>query len=853
MRTLRPIVIVLGFCSCALLGQVAPSSSPVPTSGNATAAPANVNAADTSKDVLMLPSFSVVENQDKGYLAGNSVSGTRISTPIADLPFAISAFTQQFIEDIGSRELFDVVKYSAGVQSGSLEFLAGNTSFMIRGFTQPPEHDGFYESSHGNTYVDTVNVERVEVVKGPASLLYGAISPGGTANYITKRPTNTPFTTVGMTLGSWDFARATIDVNVPIVADKLLFRFNAALENGYQYVQPSDSKTIVLDPTLVWNISPMVSLRISAQSFSRSETPAPFNIPQIQVATPASIVASLYNPGYPGPAAALSNKTSSDYAAGYTSDSSNPGVSYFYPRFPRDGNYPSTGDSRHTMLQSLEVELNVTLNSHWTSRLDFDLNDDLNEYVITGQSQAYLPPPDSLVYTNGKWSVAPAFAALTPAQQLAQELAYAMQINAQQAYFPSAALVTQNGTESPALALRRPLWSAIRTNNHTLQWEAAGNYSFPWGTIKPMVGLFYDQTEIQTVQANNIGTAASPYFRTWDINPLSPTYYVDQNTAFNVASLTNISANNLAYASDQAAYAILNGSFFHDRLYAVGGARYNVSESQTTNHISNTVSKKYKTHYTTPQLGLGYKILPDLLLYASYSQSYFLPNTLYLSSIETVNGIPQSVPTTQSKPTIGEGYEVGLKTNFLEGRISSTLSLYQIVERDLVSSITQSINGLTLTQSVQGAELTSKGIELETTISPTDNWQIFFSAAIDDARNTAEPAGQSYFLGSPPSLFSKTLVNLWTRYSFKTPSLKGLWIGGGGNYASKQLVTTSNVYAYWPSYTLYNAAVGYDWTWHKTKMSARLNIDNLGNTFYVPTAQVLGLPRHYVLSVTARF
>jgi outer membrane receptor protein involved in Fe transport len=505
------------------------------------------------------------------------------------------------------------------------------------------------------------------------------------------------------------------------------------------------------------------------------------------------------------------------------------------------------------MLQSVDAELDIKVGKHWTTRFNFDLDDDLSEYVITGQSQAYVSAPNTLIFANGVWSVNPAFAALSPAQQLAQELAFAYQIDAQGSYFPSAAVDSQNGTPSPAIMLRRPLWSAIRTDNHSFQWEAAGDYTFPWGTIKPMAGVFYDATGITTIQLNNLGTAASPYFQTWDVNPSSPTYFVNQGTSFNISSLTTVAANNLAYASDQAAYGIINGSFFHDHLYLVGGARYNVSESQTTNYATHSIGQGYRTHYTTPQVGLGYKILKDLLVYASYSQSYFLPSTLYLSSIQPVDGVLQSVPTTQSKPTIGTGYETGLKTSFLDGRISSTLSVYRIVETDLVSSITQSIAGQTLTQSVQGAELTSKGVEFETTISPTDHWQVFFSAAIDDARNTAEPPGQLYYLGSPPSLFSKTLVNLWTRYSLPTEALKGLWIGAGANYASRQLITTSNIYAYFPSYTLYNAALGYDWTWYKKKMSVQLNVDNIGNTFYVPATQVLGLPRHFVLSLSTRF
>src|SRR3954463_10613193 len=164
--------------------------------------------ATASDDVVKLSEFQVTTSADKGYRAGNSVSATRIDTPIKDLPFAISAFTQQFITDIGARDLFDVVQYAPGVTSSGREFNAGNAVYTIRGFDQSPQHNGFV----GEAYVDTATVERVEVVKGPASVLYGQVAPGGTVNYITKRAQPKPFTSVNLQAGNYDFFRGTIDV-----------------------------------------------------------------------------------------------------------------------------------------------------------------------------------------------------------------------------------------------------------------------------------------------------------------------------------------------------------------------------------------------------------------------------------------------------------------------------------------------------------------------------------------------------------------------------------------------------------------------------------------------------------------
>src|SRR5262249_27205855 len=151
---------------------------------NLTAQTATDGGAKESAAPVVLPAFTVSGAKDRGYQAGNSVSATRVDTPIKDLPFSVSAFTEQFVDDIGARELYDVVKFAPGVTTASRELISGNTRYSVRGFDQLlPQRNGFV----GTAYVDATTIQRVEVVKGPASVLYGQISPGGTVNYITKK------------------------------------------------------------------------------------------------------------------------------------------------------------------------------------------------------------------------------------------------------------------------------------------------------------------------------------------------------------------------------------------------------------------------------------------------------------------------------------------------------------------------------------------------------------------------------------------------------------------------------------------------------------------------------------------
>ena len=797
-----------------------------------------------------LSPFQVSGRGDKGYLAANSVSASRIDTPIKDLPFAISAFTTQFIRDIGAEKLLDIVSYSPGVKSAVINVQIGDATFSIRGFAQAPQRNGFYNSPLANNFVDPQVVERVEVVKGPASLLYGQVSPGGTVNYITKSPKPKAFAQLSGEVGSYHFSRATLDVNQPLVGQTLLFRLNGSLEHGSQYYMRADSDTRMIAPVLTWNISPSFAMHLDYQWFRRNEHAPRQYLPPTELATPASIVNALYGAGFPSPAAALVNKTGPGFAAGYA-DASDPGFFGLYPLLPHNFNFAAATDTRKTALQSFHAELDGKLGDHWTARLNFSHDRPHIVLTATGVANLFLPPPNSLVYTGGVWSVAPSWTALTAAQQTATILAFA-----QQAVNNLGLLTTpQNGTPGPAIINRPPRVQERFGSGTTFQAEAVGHYEFNGIIFKPLVGALYDDGYDQTRNYQNAGNAASPAFRSWDVDPASPTYFIDPNTTpYQSGNLTVRNAYTSSHTSDRAAYFVLNANLFHERLILVGGLRYNQSQSQTTNYNAAVpVGQGLKAQFTTPQAGIGFKVDPDLLWYASYSKSYTLPSQPFLTTVGSVNGVTVAVPTTPTEPTIGEGYETGLKTNFLHGRVASTVSVYQIDQTKVVQSLNQTISGIGVQIFVQGEVIRARGVEAELTWSPTDNLQIYASAAEEDIRIVKEPFGLSYYLGQVPNSTAKTMGNLWSRYSFSTEPTKGLWIGAGFQYTGRSAGDPRNVDYYVPGYTLWNAAVGYDWKWGNTAMNAVVNFKNIAGTFYKQTTGSAGDPRRASLTVTARF
>lgn len=839
MKPIPTYLLPCVFAVATLSAQTTPASSP------------SVGTQQEESAVVMNP-FQVTTSGDIGYKAASSVSATRIDTPIANLPFAISAITPEFMKDTNAVSLYDAVRYSAGVSSGARGFNSGSDAFNIRGFTQAPQRDGFLESDRGNTYVDTVNLERVEIVKGPASLLYGQIAPGGTANYITKRPVTRSFAIVSLAGGSYDYLRSTADINQPLVSDKLLFRINASWNNELQYVEHSESKTTVVAPVATWNITPTSMLRVSYQWLHREETPPANLLPLVSIATPLSVVRSFDGSlGYPSGAAALVNQGGPDLAAGFR-NSSDPGYLNRWAGFSRNFNQSSLNDYRNTDLRSLHTELSAKIGDRWNARAGMSYNHSDNDQFQTGVANSlFVAPPNSLVFSNGIWSVAPSWNALTAAQQLAANLDLARQV----LKTPSLAVAAQNGTPGPAVHVRRPRWQRAGTKNTNFQADLTGNYQLPWGTVKPLAGLLYASNDLTDLIIQSNGTLAAPNFRTWDVNPASPTYYINPNTSNSLTTTPILNTNTLQTGTDQAAYAVLNGSFLNDRLQAVAGLRYNRSTIEVTDYrVSSTPGINSKFSKTIPQFGAGYKISKGILVYGSYSQSYALPGQPVLRGIATdANGLPQQVFLRQAVPVRGEGYDLGMKTDLYEGKFSSTLSLYEITQRDVVLTVGQQILGNSFNTDSQDNAVRAQGVELEFIFTPTVNWQIFGSVAQEDIRNRKEPVGMAYYLGAHPWLSVKTLGNLWARYSATSGKLKGLWAGAGFNYVGPKALDPRNVDLFMPSYTLWNASIGYDWKWGKTKLRAQLNGQNLTNADYQPSGATVGMPRRAVFSLTTEF
>lgn len=815
----------LSRAACAAFALAAASARAQPAPSSATSA--------TNQEVIQLSAFQVTTSADKGYRAGNSVSATRIDVPIKDLPFSVNAFTEQFITDIGARDLYDIVRYAPGVTSAGREFNAGNTRFNIRGFDQlTPQRNGFV----GTAYVDTVNVQRVEIVKGPASILYGQIQPGGTVNYITKLPTAKRSAALSQQLGSDDFWRTTLDLNQPIAGETLALRFNAALENGAQHIDPSKTRTWVIAPTLSWKPTASSSLTVDYQWFRRNESPPVFMKPNIRIAGLATAYTSPDGKSF----------TPIDYGFGPA-----------YP-LPDDFNYVGKNDFRDADFEALYLQYAIKLNANWNARANFQWGRRAVKNKLTGIADARIFPNGITMTSTGAGYTTLGGTATVEASGLARISGTSGSF----AFNPRDGSVL-NGLQPGAWALlpRRARIQEEFGQSRAYQVELAGNYNFDGVSWKPLFGGFHNNG-----YSKGRTREQGDFYLPWNL--LDPRTWVDVYSPAGAASPARLGSNDYepgllpetasseSWGKDTAYYTAQSFGFFKDRLLVVAGARYNKAESRGDNRRqapdpttaagrneikNNNWTEVSKTIY---QGGAGFKVLPDLMVYASYSES-FVVDTRFLQFRGELD--------TAAKPSTAEGVEAGVKSDLLQGRLSATVSVFEINQFDRVLNFSERVGAQSLTTQLQGAEDTSKGWEIETTVSPLDNWQVYASFSQVDTKLTKVPVGLEPLLGARPEASVKHLFNVWTRYSFTQAPLKGFWIGGGANYTGEKAQRVDNRLLRMPEYTLWDATVGYDGKWRDTPYSASLAWKNITDEEYFPANQQRGFPSRLLFTISARF
>ncbi|WP_317106717.1 TonB-dependent siderophore receptor [Chroococcidiopsis sp. SAG 2025] len=521
----------------------------------------------------------VVTGEQEGYSVPDASTATRTDTPLRDIPQSIQVVPREVLRDQNITRISEAARNvsSVTVQGG---FGNNTDNYVIRGFaTYDNLRNGFRDI---DSYQSTANIERVEVLKGPTSVLYGQFEPGGVVNYITKKPLSEPYFSGDITIGSYDYYRPSIDISGPLNSDRsLLYRLNVAYENFDSFVDFVNGETFTISPVITAKLGDATTLTLEYE-YSRN---------------------------------------SRDFYDGLLPEK----VTF---QLPISRNFSEPESSPY--LRDVD-RAGLTLEHRFSDRLQ----------------------------------LRSAFSAFFSSEDIE--------------YVRSIGQLEPDGRTVP----HEYRQNEISQTNYYLQTDLIGKFNTGSISHQMLLGLEY----VRDIRTDDCCQGAE--FTGLDI--FDPVYGSPLPTTLEPGDFTETKSDTVGiYLQDQ--ITLLSN------LKLLLGGRVDFFNRNTNVRSGIDGSEEEENLYETPfspRIGLVYQPIEPISLYASYSRS-FVP-----SDSRTVDGgfLP---------PTRGTQYEVGIKSEFLDGRLSATLAAYEITKTNVATTDPDNIDF-----SIAIGEVKSRGIEFD--------------------------------------------------------------------------------------------------------------------------------------------
>ncbi|ATL97525.1 TonB-dependent siderophore receptor [Aeromonas sp. CA23] len=638
-------------------------------------------------------------------------TATRTNTPAKLVPQAIDSVKASELTAFGQPTLSEALTGIPGVNaSGDTRFDGVN----IRGFSASNDFylDGFRDDMQYTR--DLGNIERVEVLKGPAAVLYGRGSTGGIVNRVSKKPQKGQESSVSALVGSFDNRRLAADLNGE-AGERVQLRLNLAQEDKDSFRDGVTSKRTLLAPSVNWEISDRLNWLVQYERNEHDRTP----------------------------------------------DRGIPGVKGRPADVPKEYVY---SDTRRDFIDDVAQSTR--------SRLSWDIND--------------------------QW-------------QLRQQLGY----TSLDSQFDNTYVTSVKGDQ-----VTRSRWQQdLKANSLISNTEAEGQLQT--GPIEHRLLIGFEQNWQERTPKLYQNASPIPAGNLYDPGSL-PTY----DGAMKLSSDANHKVRGYGlYLQDQ-----LSLGDWH----LLGGLR---RDDFTVTSRRNDLNKEETVSVTSlsPRLGLVWNPLEEHAFYTSYSKT-FTPVGGELI------GITPGDKNNSLDPQHTRLYEGGVKSDWLDGRLATTLSVYRLEmynkrSKDPLDPTKVILTGLQRTE----------GIELSARAQLTDEIYLRGGIAIQDAEQVKADADLQ---GKRPMNVSRQNGQLFAGYQSGTQG----WFGEtgvtavGDRFADNANTTTL------PGYARFDARAGYRWQQWETQLS----VENLTDHDYFVSAtsasQIMpGTPRQLNLSAAYRF
>lgn len=704
-------------------------------------------------DVVMVPSteqlqtVEITGRKESGYKNTNSFIGSKTATPLREVPQAISYVTKELMQDQSAVRVGDVVKNFSGVNQFTFyddltirgfRINGGSTTQLLNGMRT---FSGFWKQPMVNF------LERVEVIKGPASALFGNASPGGTVNRVTKKPLAESRKSLSFTTGSFNTARGLADFTGPLNDEKtILYRLNLGYENAQSFRDLQFDKNLVIAPSISFLPTPKTRLNFDAvynKSNSRLDRgQSVFNGTDQQAlyTTPISQALNAVN----------------DYL--------------------NEETYTITASLTHQFSNKLAFNLAYLRTGYSEDLLE---NRSANGYAVDADSV----PINNLVARQAFIRKSKQFSDNVSAY-LTYDLNTGKLAHKLLAGYDYAQSVVPPGASQQTASGYLLKTGAVAS---TYNPKKAADYVFYNYTVRDQRGRALKST----VNPAKDSTISIP-------KPNVPSYdlILKNNQLEDMSKYIYTTARN---AATIASFGSLNGIYLQDQVklgpvQLLLGLRYETYINKA--NYKTDSARNVTQHAFLPRLGLVYNLTRNINIYGMYTQGYNPQDAA--TQANPIYGGPFD-------PIESNLIEGGMKTEWLSGRLTANLAVYRIRQKGTLYNASDANNPDLM---IQIGQEEAKGVELDITGQIMPHWDVVVAYAYNDAVITQSGKKDLDLVGAQKPNAPKNQGSLWTKYTIPSGPVKGFGLGAGGNFVAERNVSLSKTQTL-PGYALLNAALYY--------------------------------------------
>jgi iron complex outermembrane receptor protein len=713
---------------------------------------------EKDEEIAVLSPFEVTAEEDRGYASLYTLGGSRINTYLENAPTSVITVNQKFMQDIIPIDVNEVLEWVSGVYKASTPRV---NQLIIRGQNVGSNslhfRDGLKETAggFGTGRSDPFVVQRMEVIKGPAGVLFGAHPIGGIVNKVSKKPLSEKRTKIGFSIRSYDTYETTFDMNRTFgennkTRSRILFKYK---DGHTRHGGPDDEITFV----------PMLDYIIDEES----NTVASFRYE--------------YNDAHYAEARGLwFTDHENNLPFGIIPNDSK----QHNPADPEAGRQAETHSFELTFKHSFDMfgaPWNMrALARHMRNNYQFRIYISSNHIVMDGQGIPLTDADGNILNFNSNITF-PEYLQLRDSGQSVDIAVQNSIVRNRQNNFQESLVALDLNTEFDVGATRHRLFTYLQFDSRTRE---TGNWRFDW------------DTELQSIFN----------YRPRDPREILSNYRIDRP---NQPIVIDTEGFNWAIQD--------NVSLFEDRLFLVGGMRYDWGRGGTTRADGTASAPRVHTDWTS-KVGFVGKPWDGVSIFYSRSET-FVPQTG-----ENELGVPH-------KNQIGLQDEVGVKLNLLDSRIVATASWFAIDfsgQFITVQTVIPGQPGFTQVGEQLGS-VTTDGWEADINLQPFDGLDLIISVQDINTGRVDRATGEIKKPRGVPTGFN---YSIFGKYTFQKGPLEGLYAGLGlKNVADGRPGDGADSYRI-PGFDIWKLICGYQ----RDHWRISAAIDNLTDDEYVVTS-----------------